>query len=79
MGNQSRNGLHGNIRYFIFFPFNGLKFVFGGQKMIFWVIFGPIGMRWGHRKWPILGPVEIKDFRRCPTAHRKKSHIVTEA
>jgi hypothetical protein len=47
--------------------------------MIFWVIFGPVGMRWGRRRWPISGPVEIKDFRRCPMARLWKSRTVTEA
>jgi hypothetical protein len=68
-----------NSKSFIFFLFNGLKFVFGGQKIIFWAIFGLVGVRWGRHRWPISGPIEIKDFLMCPMARLWKSRTVTEA
>jgi hypothetical protein len=73
------NGFRENSKFFFFFFSNGLKFVFWWSKMIFWVIFGPVGLRWGRRRWPISGPVEIKYFRRCPMAHLQKSCTITEA
>jgi hypothetical protein len=78
MGNQLTNDFHENSKIFIFFLFNGLTFVFGGQKMIFWEIFGSVGVRRGRRRWPISGPAEIKDFHRFPMAHLRKYRTVTE-
>jgi hypothetical protein len=72
------NGLRKRGKHLIFYLFNGLIFVFDGKKSRFFDDLGLLVVRWGRREWPIMGPAEINDFRRCVKVHSWKFHTVLE-
>jgi hypothetical protein len=65
-------------KHLIFYLFNGLIFVFDGEKSRFFDDLGLLIVCWGLREWLITSPMEMNDFYRCVKAHLQKFYIVLE-